>query len=58
MREIVRNRVAVYADTAERWIRLYEERGHGRAPLVVAMRKELRQYRAREREKNRRYLFP
>jgi hypothetical protein len=57
VREMVRNRIAVYYAVTEKWIKALEK-GHPGSPLVVAMRAELEGYRRRAAAKNARYLFP
>ena len=57
VREMVRNRIAVYHGLSEKWVRAFEK-SHPGAPLVAAMRAELEAYRQSEAEKNARYLFP
>ncbi|MEC8934917.1 MAG: hypothetical protein VX958_05585 [Planctomycetota bacterium] len=57
VREMARNRIAVYHAVTEKWIRALEK-GHPGSPLVVAMRAELDGYKRRAAAKNARYLFP
>lgn len=56
-RRIVRNRIAVYAQTAQKWLDRWERR-YAEAPLLVAMRNEHGEHRAREARAASRYLFP
>ena len=57
VREMVRNRIAVYHAVTEKWVRALEK-GHPGSPLVAAMRTELEGYKRRAAAKNARYLFP
>lgn len=56
-RRIVRNRIAVFEETAGRWIERFERRAPG-SPLVVAMRSELEAARLRDAELARGYIVP
>jgi len=57
VRKIVRNRIAVFDEVAERWIAAFRETYAG-SPLLAAMQEELDGYRQRQEEVMARYLMP
>ncbi len=56
-RTIVRNQLAVYRDTTERWLQSQRET-YSEAPLFKAMMAEFVEYEAREKRAASLYLFP